>query len=74
MLDEHFKEIEQKIKSSFSFVDDDFLRILRRNYMNSLNLNFQGLRKLESYLSDIRQIKIYHANASYDYKDPKNIK
>lgn len=66
ILDMNFKDIEALIKDKFSFIDDTFLNLLRQQYLNSLYLNYQGVKKLDCYLSDIKQIKAYQYTCSLD--------
>jgi len=72
ILDKHFQEIEKELKDQIDFLDDSFIKKLKRIYINSFQLNYIGLTKIYDYQNDIVNIKRYRASASYDYKDPKN--
>lgn len=72
ILDKHFQEIEKELKDQLDFLDDSFIKKLKRIYINSFQLNYYGLTKIFDYQNDISNINRYRASASYDYKDPKN--
>ena len=74
ILDKHFQEIEKDLNDQIDFLDDSFIKKLKRIYINSFQLNHYGLTKIYDYQNDIANINRYRANASYDYKDPKILK
>jgi len=72
ILDKHFQEIEKELIDQIDFLDDSFIKKLKRIYISSFQLNYIGLTKIYDYQNDIVNIKRYRASASYDYKDPKS--
>lgn len=73
ILEKHFQAIEKDLKEQVDFLDDSFIKKLKRIYINSFQLNYYGLSKIYEYQNDLSDISKYRAKSSYDFKDPKYI-